>query len=114
MVYLTIVGLVIFAGGVHRFRASSKACDEVDFFAEDSDTDVIPLNPIGEDSELKSRSSTKPLGLRKLAQGVLVDSGAGVTVADGDQVFSDYPLEESLGSFEGAKICRTRQRHNCK
>ena len=42
-------------------------------------------------------------GLRKLEQGILVDSGAGVTIADGEKIFPDYALESSPGSIKGQR-----------
>ena len=39
--------------------------------------------------------------LRKLERGILVDSGAGVTIADGDESFPEYPLQPSPGSRAG-------------
>ena len=38
-----------------------------------------------------------------MEQGILVDSGAGVTIADGEVNFPDYALEESPGSLKGQR-----------
>ena len=40
-------------------------------------------------------------GLRPLAQGVLVDTGAGATLADGSAEFPEFQLEPSEGSARG-------------
>ena len=39
--------------------------------------------------------------LREIKNGILVDSGAGATVADGAQEFPEYELEPSVGSRAG-------------
>ena len=48
----------------------------------------MPLNPI----------ESKP---RRLPKGLLVDTGAGVTIASGEESFPEYPLEQSPGSKAG-------------
>ena len=41
---------------------------------------------------------------RRLRQGVLTDTGAGASVADGERVFPECPLEESEGSRSAQKF----------
>ena len=38
---------------------------------------------------------------RRMKKGILIDSGAAVTCADGDEEFPEYPLEASLASKRG-------------
>ena len=56
--------------------------------------EVIELNVV-------DASATKKTTIRKITQGVLVDSGAGVTIADGGKEFPEYALEPSDASRAG-------------
>ena len=46
-------------------------------------------------------NAVEPSRRRKLVQGVLVDTGAGVTIADGGEEFPEYELEPSEDSRKG-------------
>ena len=60
----------------------------------EADNELNPVNSVDDGSVDKRQSPTEG-GLRRLAQGLLVDSGAGVTIGDGSVEFADYPLEDS-------------------
>ena len=54
----------------------------------------IELNPIG---VAEGGDKPKP-NLKEIENGILVDSGAAVSVANGEKVFANYALQESAGS----------------
>ena len=62
----------------------------------------IELNPVGTSDDVEmgdeDRSNKK---MRKLPKGILVDSGAGASVADGEKEFPEYERAESAGSKQG-------------
>ena len=69
---------------------------------EDSGDDERWQINVLEDGRLRALSKDgQAPGVRQLAQGILVDSGAGVSIADGTEVFPEYPVEESPGSKAG-------------
>ena len=53
--------------------------------------------------ELNVLDQAKEVRMRKLKNGVLVDSGAAVTVANGEKEFTQFPLQPSEGSKKGQK-----------
>ena len=75
-------------------------CGEEDFSFEDSDDEEDFGFEDGDDDddeclELNMVHVAKN-EVRKIEQGILVDSGAGVTIADGSRYFADYALETGI------------------
>ena len=70
-------------GGEEKTKDKRSGC-----YPELAEDRMIPLNPV----------EAKP---RRLAKGLLVDTGAGVTIANGADSFPEYPLEPSVGSKSG-------------
>jgi len=59
------------------------------------------LNAVDTSEDVTMGYETAPPKGRRLPRGILVDSGAGASVADGEKEFPDYPREESAGSKRG-------------
>ena len=90
--------LCLCVAGDHDHR-DEPAHDEPNY----AEKEVTDLNPIGdvEMTDAKDRVSQQRAGkLRKIQHGILVDSGAGASCADGDQ-FPEFAREESAGSKRG-------------
>ena len=64
---------------------------------------VVTLHPVDTsgDVEMGDTTAERSGKMRKLPKGILVDSGAGASVADGDKDFPEYKREESAGSKKG-------------
>ena len=67
---------------------------------EESSAEYVECNPIGAAAIGQGVRVTQREG-RKIQQGILCDTGAGATVANGELVFPEFPLEESAGSRQG-------------
>ena len=74
-------------GQLHRIQSQA---DELD---EGGEVECHVVSVAGE-------SGSQRAG-KKLIHGVLCDTGAGATVADGDLAFPEFPLESSAGSRQG-------------
>ena len=70
---------------------------------EPKDVSLFPVDTISADS-FKKRIQKFLQGLRKIEQGILVDSGAGASVANGDD-FPEFVREPSQGSQKGQHFC---------
>ena len=68
-------------------KDSEETTEEEDLSASwEDEEDCLELNMVGDAKNVA----------RKLDQGILVDSGAGVTIADGSRHFPDYALETGI------------------
>ena len=69
---------------------------------DQSESDEVDLNVLGagDDVDMGDAPGDQPKR-RRLPKGILVDSGAGASVADGEKDFPEHPREESLGSKKG-------------
>jgi len=65
----------------------------------------VPLNPVDTSGDVDMGDTATASGgsgkMRRLPKGILVDSGAGASVADGEKDFPEYKREESAGSKRG-------------
>jgi hypothetical protein len=62
------------------------------------------LNPVDTSGDIQMGESIGSEKKRRLPKGILVDSGAGASVADGERDFPEFPREESAGSKRGQKF----------
>ena len=63
----------------------------------------VSLNAVGADEsgDVSMGEQKEEPKKRRLPRGILVDSGAGASVADGEKDFPEYPRQDSVGSKRG-------------
>ena len=90
-----MISLITFVAGMRSQERSAEEGDELCCY-----DNRIELNPI---TDVSSKLHPKIPGYKQMKQGVLVDSGAGASVADGDD-FPGCVRESSEGSRRGQKF----------
>ena len=90
-----MISLITFVASMRSQERFEEECDERDGYDQG-----IELNPI---IDMSSKPHPKIPGYKQMKQGVLVDSGAGASVADGDD-FPGCVRESSEGSRRGQKF----------
>ena len=88
---------------------ADEGSSEEDDDDDETDDSLWQINVVQPGNGAAAVKAATKGGPRPLAQGILVDSGAGVSIADGSEAFPEYPLEESAGSRSGQTYAGARK-----